>query len=93
MKKFTCVTLYAEAISLRETALRLDPLSKPAISNYVGSLRQRNRLDDAARELERFTSIAPVEYAYLRGQLTSVHGKWANMALGCLDAVRIRPLL
>ena len=82
---------YAEVRSLRETALRLDPLSNPAIWNYVSILRQRNRLDDAARELERFASMAPVEYAYLRGQLTSVHGKWANMALGCLDAVRIEP--
>jgi len=82
---------YAEKGSLQETALRLDPLSKPAISNYVGSLRQRNRLDDAARELEKFASVAPVEYAILQGELTSVHGKWANMALGCLDAVRIEP--
>jgi TolB-like protein len=82
---------YAEEGSLRETALRLDPLSDPAIWNYVRILRQRNRLDDAARELERFASMKPVEYAYLRGELTSVHGNWANMALGCLDAVRFRP--
>ena len=82
---------YAEQGSLQETALRLDPLSDPAIWNYVSILRQRNRLDDAARELERFVSIFPVQYAYLRGELTSVHGKWANMALGCLDAVRIEP--
>jgi len=81
---------YEESHSLAETALRLDPLSIRAITSYASSLRRKNRLDDAARELEKFASMDPVKYAYSRAELKSVHGKWANLALGCLDAVRIR---
>jgi len=82
---------YEEAFSMEKTALRIDPLSKPAIGNYVRSLIWRNRLNDAARELEKIASIYPAMYAALRGELTSVGGKWANLVLGRLDALRIVP--
>jgi TolB-like protein/Tfp pilus assembly protein PilF len=82
---------YEESFSMEETALRLDPLSIPAISNYVLGLSVRNRLDDADRELEKIASIYPARYASARGDLTSVGGKWANAVLGGLDALRTDP--
>lgn len=82
---------YEESFPMREAALRLDPLSKPAINNYVIGLISRNRLDDADRELEKIASIYPSLYAGARGELTSVGGKWANALLGSLDALRIDP--
>ena len=70
---------YKEAIAMKESALRLDPISFVAISNYAISLIGQNRRDDAERELEKLASITPAEYAYERGVLTNVGGKWANL--------------
>jgi TolB-like protein/Tfp pilus assembly protein PilF len=80
---------YDEGFDVRETALRLDPLSIPALSNYVGMLINRNRLDEAAWELEKLASIHPSFYASARGQLKSLGGNWAEAVLGNLDAWRI----
>ena len=80
---------YAEAFPMQETALRLDPLSIPAIATYVDGLMTRNRLADADRELEKLASVHPAIYASFRGELTSLGGKWANLVLGNLDALRI----
>jgi TolB-like protein len=80
---------YEEDLAARETALRLDPLSIPTIANYVDMLINRNRLPEAARELEKLASIHPAMYAGLRGGLTSLGGKWANAVLSDLDALRI----
>jgi tetratricopeptide (TPR) repeat protein len=80
---------YAEAFPMQETALRLDPLSIPAIATYVEGLINRNRLAEADRELEKLASVHPAIYASLRGQLTSLGGKWANAVLAGLDALRI----
>ncbi len=82
---------YKEEFEMREPALRLDPLSKPAIANYVISLANRNRLDEAHRELEKMASVYPVMCTYDRGELMSYGGKWANMALGTLNALLIDP--
>jgi len=82
---------YDESFPMRETALRLDPLSIPAINLYVLALIYRNRLADADRELEKIASIYPSRYASWRGRRTSLGGKWANKVLGDLDAVRIDP--
>jgi len=83
---------YEEAFAMRETALRLDPLSIPALGNYIRGLIVRNRLAEAERELEKLASIRPSGYASGRGSMTSLGGKWANAVLGNLDAVRIAPL-
>ena len=82
---------YAEAFALREKAVQLNPLSIPAIGNYMNVLIDRNRLADADRELEKFASIYPSRYAQWRGQQASLGGKWANWVLGGLDALRIDP--
>jgi TolB-like protein len=82
---------YKERFALEETALRLDPLSKVVISNYAFSLSRRNRLDEADRELAKLASIDPVWYAEARGELTALGGKWANVALGSLNALLIDP--
>jgi TolB-like protein len=82
---------YDESFPMRETAVRLDPLSIPAINNYMNALIYRNRLADADRELEKIASIYPSRYASWRGHRTSLGGKWANKVLGDLDAVRIDP--
>ena len=55
------------------------------------ALIDRNRLDEAEQEMEKLASIAPDVYARLRGVLTSLGGKWANLPLAYLDALRIDP--
>ncbi len=82
---------YAEGFAAGETALRLDPLSLPAMHNYVLGLIHRNRLAEAERELEKLASVHPGFYAYMRGVLTSLGGKWANAVLANLDVIRIDP--
>jgi TolB-like protein len=80
---------YEEAFVATETAVHLDPLSIPAVVNYVRSLIIRNRLAEADREMEKLASIAPSFYAIMRGDRTSLGGKWADRVLGNLDAWQI----
>ena len=82
---------YAEGFAAYEMALRLDPLSIPTIENHLLALIERDRLDEADRELQKLASIAPGHYALHRGALTSQDGKWANAILAQLDALRINP--
>ena len=82
---------YGEAFLTQQTGLRLDPLSAPVRANYLVSLVQRNRLDEAARELEKLASISPGFYASRSGLLSSIGGQWADLILGNLDALRIDP--
>ena len=82
---------YAEGFAMKEMALRLDPLSIPAIFNYVGALIERNRLDEANREQEKLASIAPRFYASAKGLRTSLGGKWADAVLAELDGLQINP--
>ena len=82
---------YAESFAKFEMTLRLDPLSIPTTGNNVFALIDRNRLDEADRKLEKLASIAPSFYARLRGYRTSLGGKWANLPLASLDALRIDP--
>jgi TolB-like protein/Tfp pilus assembly protein PilF len=82
---------YDEAFAMEAIAVRLDPLSIPAISNYVLALIERSRLDEAARELEKLASIAPGVHAEYRGNLTSLGGKWANAVLGNMGALEFDP--
>jgi len=82
---------YAEAFPMRETAMRLDPLSRPTIVFYVQALIERNRLAEAAVELDKIASIFPHVYAYRHGSLMSRGGKMAEAVLGSLDALRINP--
>jgi hypothetical protein len=39
--------------------------------------------------LEKIALIYPPMYAYLPGELTGLGGKWANIALGLMEASRI----
>ena len=80
---------YKEAFAAAETALQLDPLSIQGSHFYILALMERNRLDEADRELEKLASIAPGFYANMRGLRTSVGGKWTNAILGNLDALQI----
>ncbi len=82
---------YDEAFQMRATAMRLDPLSIPTIVYYLQALIERNRLDEADRELEKIASIYPHVYAYRRGSRNSRGGNMANAVLGSLDALRIEP--
>ncbi len=82
---------YKENFAMIEMALQLDPLSNPTIGNYTYRLRDRNRLAEADRVLEKLVSIHPAFYALIQGDLTSVDGKWANAVLGHLDALRLEP--
>jgi TolB-like protein/Tfp pilus assembly protein PilF len=81
---------YDENYSLHEKAVRLDPLSRPAIANYAGALIDRNRLDEADRQMEKLASIAPGYYAGLRlpSRRRSFGGRWADGLLAGLDSLR-----
>lgn len=82
---------YDEAFDMRETAMRLDPLSIQTIVFYLQALIERNRLDEARQELEKIKSIFPHVYAYRLGSLNSRGGNIANAVLGSLDAMKISP--
>ena len=81
---------YDEHYSLQEKAVRLDPLSRPAIANFAGALIDRNRLDEADRQMEKLASIAPGYYAGLRlpSIRRSLGGRWADGLLAGLDSLR-----
>ncbi|MCH7829491.1 MAG: tetratricopeptide repeat protein, partial [Proteobacteria bacterium] len=80
---------YKEAFIAAETALRLNPLSMPANFNYIMSLINRNRLDEADRKIEKWAPIRPGASGFARSYRTSVGGKWANFILGVLDGARM----
>jgi TolB-like protein/Tfp pilus assembly protein PilF len=82
---------YDEAFPMRETAMRLDPLSIPTIVYYLQALVERNRLVEADRELAKIASIFPHVYAYRRGSRVSRGGNTADAVFGSLDALRINP--
>jgi tetratricopeptide (TPR) repeat protein len=82
---------YDEEFAAAETALRLNPLSIVASINYMALLIHRDRLEEAALELEKMASIHPVFYAYGKAELMAIGGKWANLVLGDLDALQINP--
>jgi TolB-like protein/Tfp pilus assembly protein PilF len=83
--------MYNQSFAAAEMALRLDPLSVRAMNNYVIALIARNRLAEADRELEKFASISPDNYRRIRGIRAWRGGKWAELVLGYLDALRINP--
>jgi TolB-like protein/DNA-binding winged helix-turn-helix (wHTH) protein/tetratricopeptide (TPR) repeat protein len=82
---------YKDILPHQARALRLDPVSVLAMNNYVHSLIEYGRLDEAARELEKIHNIAPRIYSDYQGRLKSSGGKWAYLALGGLDELRIIP--
>ncbi|MDH3338242.1 MAG: hypothetical protein OEM85_10020 [Gammaproteobacteria bacterium] len=82
---------YSEGFAATAMAQRLDPLSIPAIINRSLALKRMGRLDEAERELEKLASIAPDVVPFWRGDLYWRGGKWARVAMGYLDSVRIEP--
>ncbi len=88
---FKLMGRYDEEFAAKETALRLNPLSNIASLNYVDELIRRDRLEEADRVLENMASIDPVFYAYGKGDLMAIGGKWANLMLGDLVALQINP--
>lgn len=80
---------YTEAMSAQETALRLDPLSIPAIGNQARSLLARSRVVEAEQALEKLASIAPAFRANIYAEAVSNRGEWSEAALGELEALRI----
>lgn len=80
---------YVQGIGVREQALRYDPLSRPAIINYLGMLLSSDRYDEASRELEKIATVYPDIYAIWKGNISSQKGLWAARALGLLSAMKI----
>jgi TolB-like protein/Tfp pilus assembly protein PilF len=77
---------YVEGIAVREQALRYDPLSRPAIINYMGILLRSDRFDEASRELEKIATVYPDIYAIWKG---NKNGRLADRVLGYLSAMKI----
>lgn len=82
---------YREAFSAYETAIRLDPLSIPAIINYIRQLVSRSQLDKAERELAKLAYLGPGTHARIQGGLKGVGGRYSQRALSILDALKINP--
>lgn len=81
---------YDEFFIMQEKAVTLDPLSLPANVNYGVGLIQRNRLDEADRQIEIVTSIAPNYDGGLELIITrrSLDGHWADGLFAGLEAVQ-----
>jgi TolB-like protein len=80
---------YLEAIKIRERAFRLDPLSRPAILNYLGQLIAQRRLDDVRMEIEKIRTIYPDIYLRYKGNLSFVNGGISDRAIGFLEAMKL----
>jgi len=81
---------YVEGIAVREKALRYDPLSRPAIINYMGILLLSDRFEEASRELEKIATVYPDIYAIWKGNISAQkNGQLAARALGYLSAMKI----
>jgi TolB-like protein/tetratricopeptide (TPR) repeat protein len=82
---------YAEAFEMRSRAMVLDPISIPTIVFYLQALIERDRDDEAERELEKIARLYPHIHAYRLGSIRSKAGKIRNAVFGSLDALRINP--
>ena len=82
---------YEEAFGTIATAVRLDPLSRPARANYVQHLISRNRLDEADREVEKTAIVCAMCYAIMRSRLNAVGGNLTSRIFGDLNALLIEP--
>lgn len=81
---------YVEGIAVREQALRYDPLSRPAINNYMGILLRSDRFEEASRELEKIATVYPDIYAIWKGNISAQkNAQLAARALGYLSAMKI----
>jgi len=76
---------YADAFLFHQRAAQLDPLSGPAQNNLFADLLAQNRLDDAARQLDKMASLYPNERLWWQAQLRSAGGNWADGALAYLE--------
>jgi TolB-like protein/Flp pilus assembly protein TadD len=82
---------YAEAFEARKKARILDPLSIIALSNYIYALMDRNRLEEADRELAKLEVLSPLAHSELLAFRNGLGGDWANFAFGALDMLLINP--
>lgn len=74
-----------------ETALAVDPLSGRAHWEYIFALIQRNRLDDADKQIEEFASLDPKGAMVMRGLRESLGGYTSKFILAYLTAAENRP--
>jgi tetratricopeptide (TPR) repeat protein len=82
---------YKESFEMREMALRLDPLSIPAMTNHIRILLERNRFADAERELKKLDSVHPGRFAWIRNTLILPDAEAAQRALAILDEMQSNP--
>jgi TolB-like protein/Tfp pilus assembly protein PilF len=80
---------YAEGRALWKKARDLDPVWWPGYSNEANILIARRELDKALEEIDKLESVSPANAAAKRGYLGAIGGKWANAAMGTLNALQI----
>lgn len=78
---------YVQATAAREQALRVDPLSRPAINNYLAILTLSDRKAEARKELEKIASIYPDIYTAWQGNISAINGQWSIRALALLNSM------
>ncbi len=82
---------YKESFAMRETAVRVDPALRPSNWNYIVGLIRRNRLDEADRQIEKYASFNPLDYATLRSLRKSLGGNWTDFLIARMDYLRLDP--
>jgi tetratricopeptide (TPR) repeat protein len=82
---------YQASFAMLEKAISLDPLSVPAIGNYVTALIHRGQLGEAARQVEKLAQLNPGLYLRRKAVLAGLGGNEAAYALGTLDALLVDP--
>jgi TolB-like protein/Tfp pilus assembly protein PilF len=80
---------YSDAFKARQEAVRQDPVSIPAINNYIELLVQRGYFDEAERQLSRLSALHPGLAAAQEGRRRSIGGNWSEFSLGLLEAMRL----
>ena len=88
---YTQLGRYKESFAMYETAVRVDPALRPSNWNYILGLIRRNRQDEADRQLEKYASFNPLDYATLRSLTTSLGGKWTDFLIARMDYLLLDP--
>lgn len=82
---------YAEAFEMRKRAVQLDPLSVPALLNFIHALISRGRFAEVEQELDKLSSLAPGAAVNFRAGMLMDEGHWADSVLSQLEALQAHP--
>ena len=82
---------YEEYADVTRISLELNPLSQPSLVNYIEILIEMGAIEEAEHNLDKLESVSPRAAASLRGEISSLGGKWADALTARLEALRLDP--